>query len=138
MATFDLEVVSARRLVWEGEAERLIVRTSEGDVGILAHHEPLIATLVPCVAEALAADGRAETFMVDGGFLSIADNRVSLLSQYVRLGHEISLDEAEHELAAAKKVVESGRADDETMHRYRRAQAQRQVAHRYHQLHDGV
>ncbi len=135
MATFDLEVVSARRLVWEGPAERLIVRTTEGDIGILANHEPMIATLVPCVAEALAADGRGEAFLVDGGFLSVAYNRVSLLSQYVRLGHEISLEEAEHELATVKKVVESGRADDETRHRYRRAKAQLEVAHRYRRQH---
>jgi F-type H+-transporting ATPase subunit epsilon len=136
MAAFQLEVVSATRMVWEGKAERLIVRTTEGDIGILANHEPLLATLVPSTAEALADDGRAELFLVDGGFLSVANNRVSLLSQYVRLGHEISLDEAEHELAAAKKIVDAGDADDETLHRYHRAKAQEVTARRYHETHN--
>lgn len=136
MAAFQLEVVSATRMVWEGHAERLIVRTTEGDIGILANHEPLLATLIPSTAEALAEDGRAELFLVDGGFLSVANNRVSLLSQYVRLGREISLEEAEHELAAAKKVVDAGDADSETLHRYHRAKAQEVTARRYHETHN--
>ncbi|WP_028708606.1 F0F1 ATP synthase subunit epsilon [Propionicicella superfundia] len=131
MATFQLEVVSATRMVWEGHAERLIARTTEGDIGIMANHEPLLASLVPWAAEALAEDGRAEIFLVDGGFLSVAGNRVSLLSQYVQLGHEISLDEAEHELAAVKRIVDAGDADDEILHRYHRAKAQEAAARRY-------
>jgi F-type H+-transporting ATPase subunit epsilon len=131
MPVFQLEVVSATRMVWEGQAESLIVRTSEGDIGILANHEPLLATLVPCVATAVAADGRAEVFLVDGGFLSVAENRVSLLSQYVQLGREISAKAAERELTAVRKLMDTGDVDDELLHRYHRVQAQLKAARHY-------
>lgn len=128
--TFTLEVVSATRVVWEGEAERLVVRTTEGDVGILARHAPLIALLVPSAAHAVTADGRAEVFMVDGGFLSVADNRVSVISQYARLGREISLSEAEQAFAAAEKRLNAGETDHETRQQYLRAKAQIAAARR--------
>lgn len=130
--TFQLEVVSATRIVWEGEAERLIVRTTEGDIGILPRHAPLIALLVPSAAFAVAADGRAEVFMVDGGFLSVAENRVSVISQYAKLGREISLSEAEHEFAEAERRLNEGDSDHETRQLYERAKAQIAAA-RHHQ-----
>lgn len=131
MATFQLEVVSATRMVWEGEAESLIARTTEGDIGILSNHQPLIAMLIPCVVESVAADGRSDTFVVDGGFLSVADNRVSVMSQYAQLAEEISLDAAERERGSLRKVIEAGDADDDIMHRYHRVKAQIAAARRY-------
>lgn len=133
MATFQLEVVSATQMVWEGKVESLVVRTTEGDIGILANHEPLLALLEPSAAVAVVEDGSAEIFMVDSGFLSVADNRVSLLSQYAQRAREISLEDSERDLVAARKLVEAGGADDETVHRYHRAKAQQAAARRYQQ-----
>ncbi len=96
-----VDVVAADRRVWEGEAISVIARTTEGDIGIMANHEPLLAVLVPCAAEILTADGKREVLAVDGGFISVADNRVSILSQYGRLAHEILVEEAERERRAA-------------------------------------
>ena len=131
--TFQLEVVSATRMVWEGEAERLIVRTTEGELGVLPRHAPLIALLVPSATFAVAADGRAEVFMVDGGFLSVAEGRVSLISQYARLGREISLSEAEHEFAEAERRLNAGETDYENIQHYQRAKAQIAAARHYQQ-----
>ena len=119
-----VEVVSADGIVWEGEALSVIARTTEGDIGILPHHEPFLAALVPCAAEVLTADGRREVLAIDEGFISVADNRVSLLSQFARVAREIHLDAAEHELADAEKRLNRGETDVETMQHFRRAQAQ--------------
>jgi F-type H+-transporting ATPase subunit epsilon len=124
-----VEVVSADGITWEGEALSVIARTTEGDLGVLPGHEPFLAALVPCAAEVLTADGNREVLALDGGFISVADNRVSVLSQFAKVAKEIDLKAAEHELAAAEKRLNAGELDDETRQHYLRAQAQVRAAH---------
>ena len=126
--TLRVEVVSATGIAWEGDALSVIARTTEGDIGILPNHEPFLAGLVPCAAEVLAVDGRREILAIDGGIISVADNRVSLLSQFARVAREIDLKEAEHELAEAELRLDRGDVDEETMQHFRRAQAQVKAA----------
>lgn len=128
MSQLQVEVVAAAGIAWEGPALSVTARTSEGDIGILANHEPLLATLVPCAAEILTADGRRELVVVDGGFISVAENRVSVLSPLARIASEIDVNAAEHELAAAEKRMNAGDVDEETRHHYLRAQAQLRAA----------
>jgi F-type H+-transporting ATPase subunit epsilon len=124
-----VEVVSAGGITWEGEALSVIARTTEGDLGVLPGHEPFLAALVPCAAEVLTAAGNREVLALDGGFISVADNRVSVLSQFAKVAKEIDLKAAEHELAAAEKRLNAGELDDETRQHYLRAQAQVRAAH---------
>lgn len=124
-----VEVVSAQGITWEGEALSLIARTTEGDLGVLPGHEPFLAALVPCAAEVLTVDGNREVLAIDGGFVSVADNRVSLLSQFAKVAREIDLRAAEHELAAAEKRLNAGELDEETRQHFLRAQAQVRAAH---------
>ncbi len=128
MSQLQVEVVAAAGMAWEGPALSVTARTSEGDIGILPNHEPILATLVPCAAEILTADGRREVIVVDGGFISVADNRVSVLSPLARIASEIDVNAAEHELAAAEKRLNAGEGDEETRHHYLRAQAQLKAA----------
>ncbi len=123
-----VEVVSAEGITWDGEALSVIARTTEGDLGVLPGHEPFLAALVPCAAEVLTADGNREVLALDGGFISVADNRVSVLSQFAKVAKEIDLKAAEHELAAAEKRLNAGELDDETRQHYLRAQAQVRAA----------
>jgi len=124
-----VEVVSAGGITWEGEALSVIARTTEGDLGVLPGHEPFLAAIVPCAAEILTAAGNREVLALDGGFISVADNRVSVLSQFAKVAKEIDLKAAEHELAAAEKRLNAGELDDETRQHYLRAQAQVRAAH---------
>ncbi len=128
-AVLRVEVVAANGIVWEGEALSVIARTTEGDLGILPGHEPFLAALVPCAAEVLTSDGHREVLAIDGGFISVADNRVSVLSQFAKVAREIDLNAAEHELAAAEKRLNAGELDDETRQHFLRAKAQVRAAH---------
>ena len=123
-----VEVVSADGLIWEGDATQVIARTTEGDLGILAHHEPFFGILVPSAVEVITADGNREIIAVDGGFISVADNRVSLLNAYARMAAEIDLSEAEHELNDAQLALEKGDVSTETMQTFHRASAQVRAA----------
>lgn len=123
-----VEVVSAEGLVWEGDATQVVARTTEGDIGILANHEPFLGILVPGAAEVFTTEGTREVVAVDGGFMSVANNRVSLLNGYARMAKEISLAEAESDLAHAQLALEKGDVSNETMQRYHRASAQVRAA----------
>ncbi len=76
---FHLDVVSPEAIVWSGEAEMLVCRTTEGEIGILADHEPTMAALATGSAEIHAA-GKVITLAVHGGFLQIFRNEVTLLT----------------------------------------------------------
>lgn len=112
-----VEVVAADRQVWSGDVVNIIARTTEGDVGVLPGHEPLMAALVPCVVEIITADGRSETLAVDGGFISVADGHVWILSRTAVMGQEVTLDKAEKEVAELRELQRTGDADEDQVHR---------------------
>ena len=120
----QVEVVSADRLVWEGEATMVIARTTEGDVGVMPRHESFLAGLVACVVEIVTDDGRRERVAIDGGFIAVHDNRVSILSQAASLDREISPDEARRELDKLTRLKEAGDMSDDDLHRYHLVTAQ--------------
>ena len=78
--TFLLEVVSPESIVWSGEAEMLITRTTEGEIGILADHEPTMAALSTGSTVITAEGGEQTTLAIHGGFLQILHNQVTLLT----------------------------------------------------------
>ena len=119
-----VDVVAADRRVWEGKALSVILRTVDGDIGILPNHEPFLGVLVPGAAEILTTDGKREVVAVDGGFITVADNRVSVFGQYGRLAHEISIPEAEKELMASEQKLNDGDNSEETRQHHDRATAQ--------------
>ena len=119
----QVELVAADRTVWSGQATMVIARTTEGDVGVLRNHAPLLSLLVDGVVEITPVDGDGLVAAVDGGFLSVANNRVSILSEYAALSHEIDVDEARSELESAQG--EEGEAAED---RVRRAEARIRAA----------
>jgi len=106
-----VELVAADRTVWSGEATMVIARTTEGDVGVLRNHAPLLSLLLDGVVDIETADGETLIAAVDAGFLSVANNRVSILSEHAELSHEINVERARLELEQA----ESADDDDEAM-----------------------
>lgn len=120
----QVELVAADRTVWSGQATRVIARTTEGDVGVLAHHSPLLSVLVHGVVEIHAEDGDDLVVAVDGGFLSVANNRVSILSENAVLGSEIDASQARSDLESARSEGGSSDGDeDEVAARVARAEA---------------
>lgn len=123
-----VEVVSADRSVWSGEAEQIIARTVEGDMGILPGHEPVFALLVPSRVQIVTSDGRQEALFVDGGYISVAEGRVSILAAEAYLGEEISSAQAQKELDQLMTKYNSGEIEDEERHRIHMLKAQLAVA----------
>jgi F-type H+-transporting ATPase subunit epsilon len=97
-----VELVAADRMVWSGEATMVIARTVEGDIGILRGHAPVLSVLTEAIVEITAEGGHTVFAVADGGFISVANDRVSILSERAELSTEVDVDEARAQLEAAK------------------------------------
>lgn len=76
-----VELVSPEKKVWSGDAVSVSARTLEGDLGILTDHAPLLGVLVDGKVTIKGTDGSVSEFNVAGGFLSVSNNRVSILAE---------------------------------------------------------
>ncbi|RYU10039.1 F0F1 ATP synthase subunit epsilon [Nocardioides iriomotensis] len=103
----QVELVAADRLVWSGEASMVIARTTEGDVGILANHAPMLSLMVDGVVDVTTAEGETWIAAVDAGFLSVANNRISILSEHAEMSHDIDLENARADLERAHAAGEN-------------------------------
>jgi F-type H+-transporting ATPase subunit epsilon len=118
----QVELVAADRLVWSGEAKMVIARTTEGDVGILPNHAPMLSLMVDGVVDVQTAEGETWVAAVDAGFLSVANNRISILSEHAEMSHEIDLEKARADLERAKSAGEY-ESEAEAEEAVRRAEA---------------
>ena len=105
MTTFQVDVVTPESIVWSGEATFLLTRTSDGDIGILANHEPTMAALGTGVAEIEHADGRT-SIALHGGFLQVYRNQVTLLSDRAEVSEEGDARERANALREAEEEPE--------------------------------
>jgi F-type H+-transporting ATPase subunit epsilon len=126
-----VELVAADRTVWSGEAAMVIARTVEGDLGILRGHTPVLSLLTEAVVE-IQVDGTDDVVFaaVDAGFISVALDRVSILSEHIDLGEEIHVDKAQAELEEARLLI--GKNDDAEK-RVRHAEARLRAAEKVRQ-----
>jgi len=90
--TFHVDIVTPEAIVWSGEAEMVTARTTEGDIGILANHEPTMAALATGAVQ-VHHDGGITSAGLHGGFLQIYRNTVTLLTDWARMT-EGGLEEA--------------------------------------------
>ncbi|WP_018653286.1 F0F1 ATP synthase subunit epsilon [Actinomadura flavalba] len=119
MATLKVGLVSPEREVWSGEAKMVVAQTTEGQLGVLAQHAPVLGVLEDdSVVKIEPADGGEMVLAVVGsGFLSVADDEVSVLAEFAELGTEVDRDAAQRALTEAT----SGDAPDEAGARRARA-----------------
>lgn len=103
----QVELVAADRLVWSGEASMVIARTTEGDLGILPGHAPMLSLLVHGVVDVTTTSGETWVAAVDEGFLSVANDRISILAEHAQMSHEVDLEKARAELARAQAAGEN-------------------------------
>ena len=109
----QVELVAADRLVWSGEAKAVLARTTEGDVGVLPNHAPMLSLMVDGIVDVTTADGETWIAAVDAGFLSVAGDRISILSEQAQMVHDIDLEKARQDLERARSAGENEDAAQE-------------------------
>ena len=102
-----LEIVTPERRAFEGDVDEVIVPGSEGEMGILPHHAPLISLLGQGVLR-FKRGGEEQEFAIFGGFLQVRPDRVVVLAETADLASEIDLERAERARHEAAQILEGG------------------------------
>ncbi|MGJ7906971.1 F0F1 ATP synthase subunit epsilon [Actinopolyspora sp. H202] len=111
MAEMSVELVAVERRLWSGTATSVVAQTTEGVIGILPGHEPMLGQLVEGgVVKITTPDHETVTAAVHGGFLSTSNGVVSVLAESAELAQEI-------DVAAARRDAEG--EDEQTRVRAR-------------------
>jgi F-type H+-transporting ATPase subunit epsilon len=80
-----VSIVSADQEVWSGLAKQLLAKTTVGEIGILAGHEPVLATLAEGQVRVTLQSGEVIAAQADDGFLSVDHNRVTVVARAAAL-----------------------------------------------------
>ena len=115
-----VELVVPDRELWSGEARTVIAKTTEGDIGVLTGHSPVFGILTEGSLVEIFTEDSSVKAAVSGGFLSVADDQVSILAAQAQLGEDIDLAEARRELDEALSETSAGPEDSPAV-KYARA-----------------
>jgi F-type H+-transporting ATPase subunit epsilon len=108
--SLQVELVSPERILWSGEADMVVARTSEGDIAFLTGHSPFIGALGIGAVSIRATDGTEERAAVHGGFVEVSGDRVTILSDVAELASDIDAARARRALEQAER--RTGDQDD--------------------------
>ena len=131
MTPFSLKIVTPDGMAFEGQAEELIVRTTTGDLGILAGHTPCVAPLGMGRAT-VVVDGKKRYAACIGGMVSVVNGHVNLVPTTFEWAEEIDTERVEASYQRAQKILRSKDSSNTDVKlaeaRLRRALIRRSVA----------
>ena len=131
MADLEVFVVTPERAVWSGSAEMVIARGTEGEVGILRGHAPMLIRLAVAPIRIRTAEGEVRA-VVDGGFLHVSTEddvtRVDVLADNAQLSEEIDRAAAERDRVTAEQRLQEDRDDEPARTVLARAEARLALA----------
>ena len=105
---FMLEVVTPDRHFFEGETDMVIVRTTEGDIGILNDHEPLVAPLRIGSMRVRNDDQSFKFAACSAGFVTVTEEKVTVIVDSAEWVEEIDIDRALEAKGRAEKRIQEG------------------------------
>ena len=110
MMPFKLKIVTADGLFFDGEAEQLIVRTTTGDIGIMARHMNYVAPLGMGRAVVITG-GERRTAACIGGMVSVMNGEVTLVPTTFEWAEDIDVERAERSYQKASKIMEQNNSE---------------------------
>jgi len=125
VATLQVELVAVEKMIWSGEATMVIARTTEGELGVLPGHAPLLGELAPGgVVRIRPESGDDLVVAAHGGFLSVTERGVSILAETAEISTDIDVERAREALRRAEQEGD----DPEALAAARRAQSRLRAA----------
>ena len=103
----QLDIVTPEKLAFSDEVDAVTLPGSEGELGVLPHHAPLVSTLGLGELR-IRKGGTEESFAIAGGFLQVLPDRVVVLAETADMASEIDLEKAQEARREAEKALESG------------------------------
>lgn len=108
MADITAELVSVERLLWSGQASMVTAETTEGEIGVLPGHEPMVGQLINNgVVTIHPADGERRVAAVQGGFLSVSENKITVLADWAIWAREVDEAQAQEDLKSEDELTRS-------------------------------
>ncbi len=102
-----LEIVTPERRVYEDDVDAVVLPGSEGELGVLPHHAPLLSTLG--VGELrIRKGGQEDYFAIAGGFLQVRPDRVVVMAETADMASEIDLEAVERARREAEQALAEG------------------------------
>ncbi len=133
MTSFPLKIVTPDGLIFDGSAEQIIVRTTNGDVAILARHINYVTALGMGQA-VIISGGNRRTAACIGGMLSVVDGAVTLVPTTFEWSDKIDVARAEAAYRKAEEILKSNAASENDLKlaeaKLRRALVRKSVATR--------
>ena len=105
------EIVSQDRMVFEGDADIIVVPGVNGEMGILPHHAPLLSTLGFGILK-VRRQGEEEVFAISGGVIEVQPTLVTVLADAAENVMEIDISRAEEAKRRAEKILKEGPPSD--------------------------
>jgi F-type H+-transporting ATPase subunit epsilon len=102
MSELNVSVVAVDRKIWVGAAKSIVAKTTEGEIGIMPGHEPMLSLLVDGLVRIEPVDGDKVVVAVHGGFAAMDSDNVRILAETAELASDIDLPRAQAALARAK------------------------------------
>jgi F-type H+-transporting ATPase subunit epsilon len=102
-----LEIVTPEKLAYEDEVDSVVLPGSEGELGVLPHHAPLVSTLGAGELR-LRKAGQEESFAIVGGFLQVLPDKVVVMAETADMASEIDLEKAQEARRKAEQALEGG------------------------------
>lgn len=114
MATFKIKVVTYEEKVLEQEAEFVLVRTTDGDMGILPNHSPFIAGLSTGEMK-IRLNGKEEKYFVSEGLLEISNNVVTIIATEAIPADQLDVERAKKEVEELKAKLAKMQEDKDIL-----------------------
>lgn len=108
-----VEIVTPNRIMLSGHFNMVVVRSVDGEMGILSDHMPLIASLIEWPVKLKKDDDSKSFISVSGGFMEVRDNKVTILATAAELDSEIDIQRATASKERAEKRLGHEEFDQE-------------------------
>jgi F-type H+-transporting ATPase subunit epsilon len=123
-----VELVSPEAVLYEGEAEQVVCRPTDGEIAFLPGHQPFVGALVTYPVRILLPGSGEVVAAVHGGFVEVRDDHVTILSDVAELPEQIDVVRAQTAKEAAEQILAGNPDDEEAQAALARAELRLQVA----------
>ncbi|MBR6106998.1 MAG: ATP synthase F1 subunit epsilon [Oscillospiraceae bacterium] len=113
MSIFRLRIITPEKVFFEGAVQRVIVRTSEGDLGILAKHEKYVAALPSGPVKITMEDGTERIAALSGGAVKVSPDHTAILANAVEWAEDIDIDWAKRSEEDARRRKENSQNQED-------------------------
>jgi len=97
-------VITPEEVIYDGEADLVIARIADGDIGVLVDHSPLVSTMEPGEVR-IREDDEQHVYAISDGFFKVSENLVQVLVEEAVVPEDIDIDETENRVEEAEREI---------------------------------